>query len=116
MITSTLMGPAWLMFFQAETEIPEERPAGGYFDYGTTPERFTPKTKQEEEVAPIIERIAEKILETKVVETDQDIELILRIRLRQEELRFKEVYLVWLIQQAEFERRRRDAIVLLLLH
>jgi len=116
MIESTLMGPAWLMFFQTETEIPEERPAGGYFDYGTTPERrrFVPKTKPEEKAAPIINRIAEKVLKTRKIETNQDIELILRLKLEQENIRYKKLYLTYLIGQAKIERNRKAAIMLLL--
>ncbi len=120
MITSELMGPGFFIFFQTETEIPEERPAGGYFDYGTTPERrrFVPKTKPEEKAAPIVNRIAEKILETRKIETNQDIELILRLKLEQEHIRFKQLYLTYLIGQAKIERKakQRKAAVILLLH
>ena len=120
MIEPEIQGPGFFMFFQVEPEVIPERPAGGYFDYGTTPERrrFIPKTKPEEEAAPIVNRIAEKILETRKIETNQDIELILRLKLEQENIRYKQLYLTYLIGQAKIERKakQRKAAVILLLH
>ena len=113
MIKSTPMGPGFFIFFQTETI-----ESGGYFDYGTLRERFVPKTKPEEKAAPIINRIAEKILETKQIETNQDIELILRLKLERENIRYKQLYLTYLIGQAKIERKAKQkrAAIILLLH
>lgn len=73
------------------------------------------KTEEEVEAKPVIEAIAEKVIETPFIETEQDIELILRLRLEQEGLIYKVIYLKWI--KACIERQKRNkAIILLLLH
>lgn len=114
MINITPQGPGFFIFFQTDRST-----SGGdetFVDYGTVRERFKAKDKEEEKAAPVIEAIANKVIETKAIETKEDIELVLRLRLEQEGLIYKNLYLVWLINQTKIERQRRDAIIMLLLH
>jgi len=112
MIETNPMGPGFFIFFQDEVET-----SGGWEPYKYRKRvRFKYADEEEEKAAPIIERIAEKVLDTKEVETKQDIELVLRLRLEQEGLIYKNLYLVWLINQTKVERQREESVIMLLLH
>lgn len=94
--------------------------SGGYFDYDAHRPKFKPKTKEEKKAAPIIEQIAENIIATELVETKREIELVLRLRLRQEGLIYKNLYLSWIIRQDKIRkaaiRRREEELIILMLH
>ncbi len=117
---TTLMGPGFFVFFQRgiiET--------GGYeppVDYGKYhPYRYTPKVRfkfkeEEKKVVELIEEVFE------FVESDtkeEDLELILRLQLQQQEILCKELYILWLEQEFQLYlawKREQEAIILLLLH
>lgn len=111
--------------------------SGGYFyDFEAVRDRsrrkFKAKDEDEKQAKPIIEDIAEQLAETAVTETAQDIELILRMRLRQQQLKYKSIYLKWLKKQAEIKkyeikqevkraakrkrRKQEEELVIMLLH
>lgn len=119
MITAELMGPGFFIFFQIETEIPEERPAGGWFDYDGYRPKFKPVGKEQRKAKRVVEEIAHTILATPDIETNKEIDLILRLKLEHEGLVYKQLYLRWLINEAKIERKRKqrnNTIIMLLLH
>jgi hypothetical protein len=69
----------------------------------------------ESEVSPIIESIAEKVIETRQPETEKELELLLMLRLECEGMVFKLEYLELLILEIR-KQRFNKAIVLLLLN
>lgn len=114
MAICTPMGPGFFLFFQTC----DDR-AGGYKQVFTYPRdricKFEYKDEEEKKAAPILEAIDQ----TEGIDTQADLELILRLRLRQQGLLYKTLYLAWLNE--EFERkkalkRRKKAITFLLLH
>ena len=109
-----------------------ERNAGGYFDYSTLIERKRPKykakTKEEKKAKPILEDIAEQMSAGPGIDTKADLELVLRMRLRYQGIKYKQLYLKWLqVQHNEIKqeikkevrkrRKRKDekAVIMLLL-
>ena len=123
--TSTPMGPGFFIFFQTEgiTGGFKETEFNGYHPYKYRKRtKFKFAGKEEKKAAPIVEEITEKVLNTPEIETNKDIELVLRMRLKVEQIRFKNLYLKWIIQQAKKERKRRKKVkrdseaILLLLH
>jgi len=109
----TPQGPGFFIFFRNETI-----ESGGYepvfVDYGGYVPKFKPKGKEEKKAKPIIEHIAETILATPEIETEKEIDLMLRLKLEYEGLTYKKLYLTWIIEQINVQRR--NAIILLLLH
>ena len=106
---------------KAETGIVvEEQYSGGWFDYEALRPRFKARGKEQKKAKRFIEEIAEQILQSPQVETNRDIELVLRLKLRQQELIYKNLYLKYLIKVAEHERVKKrqndEAIMLLLIH
>jgi len=94
--------------------------SGGFFDY---PLDRRPKKKEDKKAAVIIERIAEKIAATPIIETNKDVELALRIKLEHENIKYKKLYLQWTKQQIktkEAKRKKRkqedEMIIMLMLH
>ena len=89
--------------------------AGEFADYGTLGElkRQIPK-REEEEVAPVIKHLVQVAIETKE-EKEENLELMLRLKLEQEGIIFKLIYLKLLMCQIDM-RKRNAAIFLLLLH
>lgn len=88
--------------------------SGGYIDWGDfhpwkyrKKPRFKYKDEEEAEVAPILEDIAEKTLETPVLETDKDLEIVLKLRLRLANLEYKATYMQWLREQ---RRKKREFV------
>lgn len=84
--------------------------SGGYVDYG----EFHPwvyrkrprfKFKEEEEVAPILEEIAEQVYETPVLTSNKDMEIVLKIKLYQHGLIYKALYMEWLRREAKRKRQ-----------
>lgn len=116
---TTLMGPGFFVFFQRGII------ESGGWDSDPYPFIVRPKFKakgKDKKAKPILEEIAEKILKTPKIETSKEIELILRMRLKVERLRFKNLYLTWLTREVEKEHKKRkkrkkdSEAVLLLLH
>ena len=87
---------------------------GTSYDYfpSTAPARFK---LPESEVSPIIETIAEKVIETRQSETKEELELLLILRLECEGIMYKLEYLELLIFEIKRQRYNK-AIVLLLLN
>ena len=108
----------------AGAAVDEETFTGGWFDYDAYRPKFKSRTKEEKKAAPIIERIAKKIVATPQIETTKDIELILHIKLEQENIRFKQLYLTWIKREVKKEekrkkikkRREEEMLILMLLH
>lgn len=78
--------------------------------------RFKFADEEEREVAQVIEQVFEAVEED---DTQDDLELILRLKLESQQIRFKALYISWLEQ--EYDRflkwkQEQDAIFLLLLH
>jgi hypothetical protein len=78
--------------------------SGGYFGYDLDRPRiklkkFRATDKEEEKAKPILEDMAESL--DPVNETSSDFELILRLRLREQHLIYKSLYLKWIKKQAE---------------
>lgn len=103
----------------------EEIYSGGYFfDFEALRPRatFRAKTREEKEAKPILEDIA------KHIEPDydsRDLEIILRLRLRQQHIIYKNLYLKWLEAQKkalkkkikrEIVKKRQDEEEILLLY
>lgn len=88
----------------------------GFADYGTVGERFRPVGKEQRKAKRIIEKVAKTVLETPNIETESEIELILRLRLEQQGLIFKSLYLDWILKKTQAERKRKKVIALLLLN
>lgn len=109
---TTIMGPGFFVFFQRG--IIEQ--GGEFYDghpYAFKPAKFKFTDEEEKKAAPIIERIAQEIIESKKAETKEDIELILILRLEMQGLICKSIYLTWILEQ---RRRYNMAIALLLLN
>lgn len=105
--------------------------SGGFADYGTLIERkpkFKARNKDEEEVKPILEDIAEQIAQGPGIDTRADIEIVLRMRLRQQHIKYKNLYLKWLNREARLikeevhreikrkkaKKRKREEMVIIL--
>ena len=69
--------------------------------------------KEEKEAVEIIEELAEKIVESAY--NPEEIELALRLKLEQEQIQFKLLYLLW-IQEIIVCIRDEEAAIFLLLH
>jgi len=96
-----------------------EQFSGGYFDYEAHRPKFKPVGKEQRKAKRIVEKIAETILATPDIETNKEIDLILRLKLENEGLVYKQLYLRWLVKEAEIERKKKKhnkAIIMLLLH
>lgn len=117
---TTAMGPGFFVFFNYG--IIE---SGGYFfDFERLRPKanFRAKTEEEKEAKPILEDIAKRI------EPDydsRDLEIILRLRLRQQHIIYKNLYLKWLETQKkalkkkikrEIVKKRQDEEEILLLY
>jgi hypothetical protein len=98
--------------------------AGGYFDYEALrlpKRRFKATTQDEKRAKPVLDDIAEE-MKNPGIETQSDLEIVLRMRLRLQEIKYQEQYMTWLKQalvekQALIKRKRRNkTITLLLLH
>lgn len=111
-LDTTIMGPGFFVFFQRG--VIEQ--SGEFYDrhpYTFKPAKFKFADEEEEKAAPIIERIAQEVTESKEIETKEDIELILMLRLEMQGLICKSIYLTWILEQ---RRRYNMAIALLLLN
>ena len=103
-------------------EVVEETYSGGYFDFEALrlPRRqFKAKTKEQREAKPVLEDINEQ-LQTPGIETQDDLEIVLRMRLRLQGIRYQELYMEWLEQgleqkKAAIKRKRRNKAITLLL-
>jgi len=114
MIDVTPQGPGFFFFFRYKTIESGGYKKPVYVDYGTEGERFTPKTKDEEDAKPIIEAVLEKAVETQEIETKTDIDLMLRLRLEREGLNYNIAYLEWVLGQIRRRKRNKAAVLLLL--
>ena len=100
----------------------EETYSGGYFDFEALRlprRRFEAETEEEREAKPVLEDINEQ-LQTPGVETRTDLEIVLRMRLRLQGIRYQELYMEWLEQgleqkKAAIKRKRRNKAITLLL-
>jgi len=79
--------------------------SGGYA-YPLDRPRLKPKKREDKKAAEIIEQIAEKIAKTPEVETNKEIETILRSKLYAEHIKYKKLYLQWVKQQVRAEETR----------
>ena len=103
-------------------DITPEAYSGGYFDYEALRlprRRFEAETEEEREAKPVLEDINEQ-LQTPGVETRTDLEIVLRMRLRLQGIRYQELYMEWLEQgleqkKAAIKRKRRNKAITLLL-
>ena len=103
-------------------DITPEAYSGGYFDYEALRlprRRFEAETEEEREAKSVLEDINEQ-LQTPGVETRTDLEIVLRMRLRLQGIRYQELYMEWLEQgleqkKAAIKRKRRNKAITLLL-
>lgn len=111
----------WITGAVSDVAVPESF-SGGWFDYEKHRPRFKAVGKEQRKAKRFVEEIATKVLATSYIETNEDIELILRLKLKQQGLIYKNLYLRWLVNEAEIERkakarkRRNKIAMLLLLH
>ena len=112
------MGPGFFIFFQEDEG--KERPAGGYdyFPPYTPKVRYKFKDEEEKEAAEIVEDL---VVLQPIKQTHEDLELVLRSRLQTHDIRFKNIYLNWLLDEHKkyakaIKQKRRKEMVLLLLH
>ena len=106
--------------------------SGGFFDYEqvriTRHARFKAKNKEEKEAKPILEDIAEQMAQGPGIDTRKDMEIVLRMRLRQQGVKYKNLYLKWLqhqhkqikievkqeIQERKAKKRRKEELAVIL--
>ena len=90
----------------------------GFFDFeAVRVKHFKPKTKKEKKAAPVINDIIEQADPTY---DNTDLEIILRLRLRQRDLEYQDKYLAFLKTQLAYKKmlikkRQREEETLLLL-
>lgn len=117
-LDTTLMGPGFFVFFQRGIIESGGYPADGVSEfYKYRPRvRFKFADEQERRVAEVVEQVFEVIEEDT---TQDDLELILRLKLEAQHIQFKALYMIWLEQEyARYLkwRQEQEAIFLLLLH
>lgn len=100
---TTLMGPGFFVFFQRG--IIE---SGGYLDFESI--RHTPRFKaydeDEKEAKPILEDIAQQMADNQYIITRQDMEIVLRMRLREQNIAYKNLYMKWLKHEKKVINRK----------
>lgn len=116
MISQTPMGPGFFFFFRNETIESGGYKEPNFFNYDGYVPKFKAVGKEQRKAKRVVEKIAKIVLATPNIETNKEIELMLRLRLEYEGLIYKQLYLRWIIKQAEKERQKRVAVILLLLH
>lgn len=109
---TTIMGPGFFVFFNYGIIESGGLDAYEHHPYAFKPARFKFAGEEEKKAAPIIERIAQEVAESEKIETKEDIELILILRLEMQGLIYKSMYLTWILEQ---RKRYNMAIALLLL-
>lgn len=95
-----------------------EQFSGGWerHPYLRAPYRVRHKFKDEEIPKPVVE-IVESIIDASPPDTvSRDLEIALRLRLRNQEITYRFVYLLLLEQEHRRIRRENEAVELLLLH
>ena len=113
MIEPNIMGPGFFIFFQTE-----EIESGGWFPAYIPKVRYKFKDEEEKEAAEIVEDL---VVLQPIKQTHEDLELVLRSRLQTHDIRFKNIYLNWLLDEHKkyakaIKQKRRKEMVLLLLH
>jgi hypothetical protein len=107
--------------------------SGGYFDFESVriarKPKFKPRDEDEKEAKPVLEDIAEQ-LTSPGIDTRRDMEIVLRMRLRNQGIKYKNLYLKWLQREhkiikqevvKEIKRRKKkkrqqeEALILLAL-
>jgi hypothetical protein len=104
---------------EEEVVIEPIRPAGGSWEQ-ILPFRPHILRKFEDEEERKAAEIIEEVLEVHHDGTQDDVELILRMRLDYQHLRYKKKYLTWMFYEhkriKKAKKQRRDKAILLLLH
>lgn len=98
--------------------------SGGYLPFTDRPPRKLKRKEEKEVLEPIIEALAQRVVEATEIDITKDIEVALRLKVDQERLVYKNLYLTWLKQevaiQAEIKKRKRrkdeESLIMLLLH
>ena len=93
--------------------------SGGWYDMeALRPRKFKAKSKKQREAKPVLDDIAEQLSDPGI-QTQADLEIVLRMRLRLAGLEYQNLYLTYLqgeMKRVRAARRKRKAITHLLLH